>query len=180
MSPLVPEPAPMVAQSQPAQPMPIDSHRRLVALLQQVRVTELPTLERTEAESDDAFYVAPSFAAQLADALWPALLETVKRARTEELEPAKVRLLDSAIAQREWTEDESKRKATLEAVRRAFTYQMPNGDEPERRQWIRREALDLALLFMDFCPSNSARAIAITKLQSAVMWAIQSMADNQE
>lgn len=67
----------------------------------------------------------------------------------------------------------------LERIESSFTYHAPKGDQPERYEWLRREAKALALLVMDFCMESRERSLAITKLEEFAMWANKAIAVNE-
>ena len=58
----------------------------------------------------------------------------------------------------------------------AFTYHAPREGQPERYEAIRSKAKELAYLIDDLCPDARERALAITKLEEAVMWANAAIA----
>lgn len=60
-----------------------------------------------------------------------------------------------------------------------FTYHAPRGDQPERYEKIRAEALDLAKFLVASCPESRERTHAITHLQCAVFWANAAIARNE-
>lgn len=60
-----------------------------------------------------------------------------------------------------------------------FTYHPPEGDQPQRYQFLRRNGKRLATLFMDRVPPSRERSIALTKLEEAIMWANAGIARNE-
>lgn len=60
---------------------------------------------------------------------------------------------------------------TPEELRVRFSYHPPFGDLPEKYERVRNEALAFALLIRDYVPDSRERALAITKLEEAVLWA---------
>ncbi len=72
-----------------------------------------------------------------------------------------------------------RRQAALDDVVRRFTYHPPHGDQTERYQQIRAAGRTLAKLLIACCPDSRERALALTKLEEAVMWANASIARNE-
>jgi hypothetical protein len=54
---------------------------------------------------------------------------------------------------------------------RRFTYHPPSGDQPDRYEKIRGRGLDLARLVDGLVPDGREKALAITAIEQAVMWA---------
>jgi len=65
-------------------------------------------------------------------------------------------------------------------IERLFMYHPPKNDQPQRYEAIRAEAKVLAQLIERICPNSRERSVAITKLQSVVMWANASIACNEK
>lgn len=61
---------------------------------------------------------------------------------------------------------------------RAFTYHPPTENQPALYQQIRAEARELAALIMLVAPHCRERAVALTNLEQAVMWANAAIARN--
>ena len=63
-----------------------------------------------------------------------------------------------------------------------FTYHAPHGDQVERYQDIREHAKAFATLIDRHCPDSREKALALTELESSVMWANAGIArrDPQE
>jgi hypothetical protein len=57
-----------------------------------------------------------------------------------------------------------------------FTYHPPAPDQPAKYRTIRGMGLDLAETIEGLCPESRERALAITKLEEAVMWANAAIA----
>lgn len=61
-----------------------------------------------------------------------------------------------------------------------FTYHKPKEGQSERYEQIRCEARNLALVIAGECPpSTRETALALTKLEEAIMWANASIARNE-
>jgi len=60
-----------------------------------------------------------------------------------------------------------------------FKYHAPRQGQPEKYEYLRNQAKDLALAFLNQCPESRERSLAITKLEEAVMWANASIARNE-
>jgi len=67
-----------------------------------------------------------------------------------------------------------------EQLKSIFTYNKPFGDQPERYQALRKEALGLATLINNVCPESREKSLAITSLQQTVMWANAAIAINEK
>ena len=58
-----------------------------------------------------------------------------------------------------------------------FTYHAPKNDEQIRQfQEVRRAGLDLVVLMCGYAPESRELALAITKIEEAVMWANAAIA----
>jgi hypothetical protein len=64
----------------------------------------------------------------------------------------------------------------LQRLERDFTYVAPSGDQPRRYHEIRARARELATLVCGLAPSCRERALALTKIEEAVMWANAAIA----
>ena len=60
-----------------------------------------------------------------------------------------------------------------------FTYHAPKGDQLERYEQIRRFAREFAHTINNFCPDSREKSIALTNLETAVMWVNASIARNE-
>jgi hypothetical protein len=67
-------------------------------------------------------------------------------------------------------------KIELEDLESRFTYHAPNGDQAERYRILRGEALVLARLIVQSCPSSAERSTALTHLDACVMFANAAIA----
>lgn len=63
-----------------------------------------------------------------------------------------------------------------EDIEKRFTYNAPKPGQPERYGAIRDTAKTLALLINSASPSSREQALALTKLEEAVMWANAAIA----
>lgn len=59
-----------------------------------------------------------------------------------------------------------------------FKYHSPKEGQPEKYTTIREKAKELAYLIEDLCPNSREKSVAITELETAVMWANASIARN--
>lgn len=66
--------------------------------------------------------------------------------------------------------------AHLEELRTRFTYHAPKDGQKVKYEAIRRTGLALAELFAEYCPRSREHALAVTKLEEAIMWANASIA----
>jgi hypothetical protein len=60
-----------------------------------------------------------------------------------------------------------------------FTHHPPKGDQAVRYAEIRSRAGDLASFIVSVTPHSGEQALAVTKLEEAVMWANASIARNE-
>ena len=60
-----------------------------------------------------------------------------------------------------------------------FKYHPPKGNQQDRYVVIRDEAKNLAISIDALCPDSREKALAMTKLEEAVMWANASIARNE-
>ena len=60
-----------------------------------------------------------------------------------------------------------------------FTYHRPFGTQTQRYEDLRNEARGLARTIQAACPESQEKALAITNLQQAIMWANASIAINE-
>jgi hypothetical protein len=71
-------------------------------------------------------------------------------------------------------------KTSADEIKLRFTYHPPKGNQPQKYEAIRYEALTMALLINALCPMSREKALAITKLEEAVMWANAAIARREE
>ena len=69
--------------------------------------------------------------------------------------------------------------ADVAYLNRTFRYHAPRGDQPVRYVALRDKAYDLADMILTLCPSSRERSLALTQLETAVMWANASIARNE-
>ena len=60
-----------------------------------------------------------------------------------------------------------------------FKYHAPKEGQPEKYNAIREKAKELAYLIDAECPNSREKSVAITNLETAVMWANASIARNE-
>lgn len=60
-----------------------------------------------------------------------------------------------------------------------FTYHAPKLDQPERYESIRRVLRDAAHFINATCPNSREKSLAMTHLETAMMWANASIARNE-
>lgn len=60
-----------------------------------------------------------------------------------------------------------------------FTYHPPKPDQIPRYTKIRKDAMAFAKLIMKNCPHSRERALALTALENAIMWANAAIARNE-
>ena len=61
-------------------------------------------------------------------------------------------------------------------LKNRFTYHAPKPGQPEKYQDIRSLGYDLASLILETCPESREQALALTKIEEAVMWANAAIA----
>jgi hypothetical protein len=61
-----------------------------------------------------------------------------------------------------------------------FTYHAPHGDQAQRYTALREKAHELALMIQSMCPDSREKSLAITNLQSTIMWANASIAIHEK
>ena len=52
----------------------------------------------------------------------------------------------------------------------AFTYHPPKGDQAERYELLRSAGRSFAALILGYTPRSREQALALTKLEEAIMW----------
>jgi len=57
-----------------------------------------------------------------------------------------------------------------------FTYHPPKGDQQERYIKLKDKAKEFAQLIVDLCPESREQSLAITSLETAIMWANAAVA----
>jgi UDP-N-acetylmuramyl pentapeptide synthase len=66
-----------------------------------------------------------------------------------------------------------------EQIETAFTYHAPIGDQVDRYDYIRQAAKKFALLIVANTPASREQSVALTELETAVMWANAAIARNE-
>ena len=69
--------------------------------------------------------------------------------------------------------------SVIAEIENTFTYHKPFGDQPQRYEAIRNIAKSLAYRIHRSCPPSRERSLALTHLQSAIMFANASIAINE-
>lgn len=64
-------------------------------------------------------------------------------------------------------------------LKNRFSYHPPKGDQTNRYETIRRHALNFAQLVDELAPDSREKAVFMTNLEDAVMWANASIARNE-
>ena len=65
----------------------------------------------------------------------------------------------------------------IEAI---FTYHKPFSTQPQRYEYLRNKAKELAYLIQEECPESREKSLALTSLQQTIMWANASIAINEK
>lgn len=60
-----------------------------------------------------------------------------------------------------------------------FSYHAPKGNQAEKYELIRAQAKELAELLSFLCPPSRELSVALTELETSVMWANASIARNE-
>ncbi len=60
-----------------------------------------------------------------------------------------------------------------------YSYHAPKGDQPQRYEAIRAKARELAELIDETTPVSREKEVAMTHLETAVMWANAAIARNE-
>ncbi len=68
---------------------------------------------------------------------------------------------------------------TQDQINNIFTYHAPKGDQQDRYIALRENAKELAHNINNLCPESREKALALTSLQQAIMWANASIAINE-
>ncbi|MFJ7663732.1 hypothetical protein ACIQXW_15275 [Lysinibacillus sp. NPDC097162] len=59
-----------------------------------------------------------------------------------------------------------------------FMYHAPKEGQPEKYEVIREKAKELAYSIEEMCPNSREKSVAMTNLETSVMWANASIARN--
>jgi hypothetical protein len=65
-----------------------------------------------------------------------------------------------------------------EQIENNFKYHSPKDGQPEQYAKLRKKAKELAYLIDAECPNSREKSVALTNLETAVMWANASIARN--
>lgn len=65
-------------------------------------------------------------------------------------------------------------------IDKTFTYHAPKPGQTERYEGMRNYAKHLAKVIDSYCPASREKALALTHLQTAVMFANAAIAINEE
>lgn len=60
-----------------------------------------------------------------------------------------------------------------------FKYHSPKEGQTEKYTAIREKAKEIAYLIEELCPNSREKSVALTELETAVMWANASIARNE-
>lgn len=66
-----------------------------------------------------------------------------------------------------------------EQIENNFKYHVPKEGQPEKYNAIREKAKELAYLIDKECPNSREKSVALTNLETSVMWANASIARNK-
>lgn len=61
-----------------------------------------------------------------------------------------------------------------------YKHHEPKGTQPLRYDHIREKAKEFAIVILDCAPESRERSLALTHLETAVMWANAAIARNEE
>lgn len=71
-------------------------------------------------------------------------------------------------------------KKQLDAIANNFRYHLPRPNQPDRYTAIRDAAGKFAMLLVTNCPDSRELSVALTELETSVMWANASIARNEK
>ena len=71
------------------------------------------------------------------------------------------------------------RPEDFKKVENNFKYHTPKGSQPQRYEHIRAEARKFAETLLINCPQSRELSVALTNLETAVMWANAAIARNE-
>ncbi|SDR82413.1 hypothetical protein SAMN05444162_0128 [Paenibacillaceae bacterium GAS479] len=66
-----------------------------------------------------------------------------------------------------------------EQIENNFRYHAPKEGQPAKYEELRSNAKELAYLIDGLCPNSREKALAMTNLEQAVMWANAAIARNE-
>ena len=64
-------------------------------------------------------------------------------------------------------------------IEKTFTYHPPKADQPLKYEEIRKNAKEMAQLFVALCPPSRELSLALTHLEEAMMFANAAIARNE-
>lgn len=77
------------------------------------------------------------------------------------------------------TKQSQKWRQALTSIDNNFVYHAPKGDQPERYEQLRAKGKELARLMVELVPYSREQSLALTNLETAVMWANAGIARNE-
>ncbi len=60
-----------------------------------------------------------------------------------------------------------------------YIYHAPKDDQPRRYEALREKAYEYAKLIDELCPKSREKSVALTHLETCMMWANSSIARNE-
>lgn len=78
------------------------------------------------------------------------------------------------------TEGYVKDQKVYDRLENNFTYHKPFGSQPERYEIIRAKAKELAEVLVTLCPESRELSVALTELETSIMWANASIARHEK
>lgn len=78
------------------------------------------------------------------------------------------------------TEGYVKDQKVYDRLENNFIYHRPFGSQPERYEAIRAKAKELAEVLVALCPESRELSVALTELETSIMWANASIARNEK
>jgi len=78
------------------------------------------------------------------------------------------------------TERYVKDQKVYDRLENNFIYHRPFGSQPERYEAIRAKAKELAEVLVALCPESRELSVALTELETSIMWANASIARNEK
>jgi hypothetical protein len=67
----------------------------------------------------------------------------------------------------------------IQKLDNSYMYHTPKDDQAERYNILRELTHDLSVKVMELCPQSRERSLALTQLETALMWANKSIACNE-
>jgi len=71
------------------------------------------------------------------------------------------------------------KQAVRARIENDFTYHAPQPGQPERYTALREKAKELALLIVELTPASREQSLALTQLETAIMFANAAIARNE-